>query len=149
MGGAKKTRVDDACACWTNSSLAGHVEAAKDCKFQEEAKKFAAALKTCRNKFAECRKYEDAAAHSISACSKNSDDLLKAVAALTANADKVKEAQAVVKALAASRRSRRAAAAASCTEVRTVAIKLTAVVLDFPGAPIILEYSATIIASSS
>ena len=61
----------------------------------------------------------------------------------------MKEAQAVVKALAASRRSRRAAAAASCTEVNTVAIKLTAVVLDFPGAPIVLEYCATIIASSS
>merc|ERR1712241_1597619 len=136
--GAKKTRVEDACACWTNSSLAEHTEAAKECKFQEEAKMFAAALKTCRNAFSKCRKYEDAAAHTISACSKNSDDLLKKVAALSANADKVKEAQAVVKALAASRRSRRAAALASCTEVKTVAIQLTAFVLQHPGAPDVL-----------
>merc|ERR1712045_982302 len=123
-----------------------------DCKFQDEAKAFAAALKTCRNKFSECRKYEDDAAHTISACSKNSDDLLKKVAALSANADKVKEAQAVVKALASGRsgrRSRRAAALTSCTEVKTVAIQLTAFVLEFPGAPDILVYSAKIIASSS
>merc|ERR1712079_606498 len=66
--GASKTNIADACARWTNSSLNAHVEAAKDCKFQEEAKKFAASLKTCRNKFSECRKYEDDAAHTISAC---------------------------------------------------------------------------------
>merc|ERR1712241_1138755 len=85
-----------------------------------------------------------------SACSKNSDDLLKKVAALSANKDKVKEAQAVVKALAASRRSRSARAAlTSCTEVKTVAVQLTAFVLEFPGAPDILVYSAKIIASSS
>merc|ERR1712241_304942 len=84
-----------------------------------------------------------------SACSKNSDDLLKKVAALSANKDKVKEAQAVVKALAASRRSRSARAAlTSCTEVKTVAVQLTAFVLEFPGAPDILVYSAKIIASS-
>ena len=77
--GASKTSTADACACWTNSSLNGHVEAAKDCKFQEESKKFAAALKTCRNKFSECRKYEDDAAHTISACSKTSSELLKSV----------------------------------------------------------------------
>merc|ERR1711992_366720 len=147
--GAAKTSTADACACWTNSSLDAHVQAAKDCKFQEEAKAVAAALKTCRNKFAECRKYEDDAAHIISACSSNSADLLKSVAALSANADKVKEAQAVVKALAASRRSRRAAAAASCTEVKTIAVKLAALVLEFPGAPNVLVYSAKIIASSS
>ena len=70
------------------------------------------------------------------------------VAALSANADKVKEAQAVVKALAASRRVRRAAAA-SCTEVKTIADKLTALAIEFPGAPDILVYAAKIIASSA
>ena len=80
--GARKTRVDVACSCWTNSSLKEHFDLAKDCKFQEEAKKFAASLKTCRNKFSECRKYEDDAAHTISACSKNSDDLVKKVGLL-------------------------------------------------------------------
>ena len=55
----------------------------------------------------------------------------------------------MVKALAASRRSRRAAAAASCTEVNTIAVKLTDLAIEFPGAPDILEYAAKIIASSS
>jgi len=147
--GAKKTRVDDACACWTNSTLDGHAQNSKECKFNDEAKAHATALKACRNKFSECRKYEDEAAHSISACSSNSADLLKSVATLTANADKVKEAQAVVKALANSTRRVRRAAAGSCTEVNNIAVKVTALVIEFPGAPDILVYTATIIASSS
>ena len=55
----------------------------------------------------------------------------------------------MVKTLAASRRARRADAAASCSEVITVAVQLTALVIDFPSSPDILVYSATIIASSS
>ena len=56
----------------------------------------------------------------------------------------------MVKTLAASRRARRAdAAAASCSEVITVAVQLTNQVIDFPSSPDILVYSATIIASSS
>ena len=61
----------------------------------------------------------------------------------------MKEAQGVVKALAASRRVRRADAAASCTEVTTISITLTTLVLDFPSSPDILVFSATIIASSA
>ena len=51
------------------------------------------------------------------------------MAALSQNAAKVTEAQAAVKALAASRRVRRAVAAASCTEVNAVAITLTTLVI--------------------
>ena len=77
--GASKTNTADACACWTNSNLDATVQAAKNCKFNNEAKSFAAALKTCRNAFSKCRKYEDAAAESISACSSSADAIKKEV----------------------------------------------------------------------
>merc|ERR1711874_868371 len=139
--------VADTCSCFTNDSLAAISAAAKQCKFADEAKAVAAALKTCRNTFSECRKYEDDVAEAISACSSNVDDLKKEVAALSQNADKVKEAQAVVKALAASRK--RQTAASSCTEVSQATLELTAMVFEFPASPDILVVSAMIIASSS
>ena len=55
----------------------------------------------------------------------------------------------MVKALAASRRMKRADAAASCTAVNTIAVKLTALVLEFPGSPDVLVFSAKIIASNA
>merc|ERR1712223_803779 len=139
--------VADTCSCFTNDSLKALSDAAKLCKFADEAKAVAAALKTCRNTFSECRKYEDDVAEAISACSSNVDDLKKEVAALSQNADKVKEAQAVVKALAASRK--RQTAASSCTEVSQATLELTAMVFEFPASPDILVVSAMIIASSS
>merc|ERR1711874_105309 len=139
--------VADTCSCFTNDSLAAISAAAKQCKFADEAKAVAAALKTCRNTFSECRKYEDDVAEAISACSSNVDDLKKEVAALSQNADKVKEAQAVVKALAASRK--RQTAASSCTEVSQATLELTAMVFEFPASPDILVVSAMIVASSS
>ena len=77
--GANKTSIDDACACWTSTTLDETVQAAKKCKFNNEAKAFGAALKTCKDKFSECRKYEDEVAESISACKSNADDLKKEV----------------------------------------------------------------------
>ena len=61
----------------------------------------------------------------------------------------MKEAQGVVKALAASRRMKRADAAASCTEVNTIAIELTTLVKNSPASSQILDFADTIIASSS
>ena len=55
----------------------------------------------------------------------------------------------MVKALAASRRMKRADAAASCTTVNTIAVKLVTLVLEFPASPQILVFSATIIASNA
>ena len=77
--GSTKTTTDDACTCWTNETLAHTVEIAKECKFNEEAKAFAAALKVCKSKFSECRKYEDEVAESISACKSDADTLKKEV----------------------------------------------------------------------
>ena len=77
--GADKAPTDEACNCWTNETLAHSVEAAKECKFNDEAKAFAAALKTCKSTFSECRKYEDEVAESIAACKSNADDLKKEV----------------------------------------------------------------------
>ena len=77
--GANKTSTDEACACWTSDTLNETVQAVKECKFNNEAKAFGAALKTCKDKFSECRKYEDEVAESISACKSNVDDLKKEV----------------------------------------------------------------------
>ena len=52
----------------------------------------------------------------------------------------------MVKALAGKRAD---AAAESCTAVTTLAVTLTTLVIEFPGSPDVLVYSATIIASSS
>merc|ERR1712119_258811 len=77
------------------------------------------------------------------------DTLKMKVAALSKNAAKVTEAQAVVKTLAASRRARRQAAAANCSEVNTVAVTLTTLVNDFPSSPDVLVYAGIIIVSST
>ena len=77
--GADKTSVDDACSCWTNATFDETVQAAKECKFNDEASAIAAALKTCKKKFAECRQHEDEVAEAIAACNTNSNDLKKAV----------------------------------------------------------------------
>ena len=53
----------------------------------------------------------------------------------------------MVKELAASRRMKRSEAAASCTEVNTIAVTLHNLVIDCPTSPQVLVYSATIIAS--
>ena len=52
-----------------------------------------------------------------------------------------------MKALSASRKRKRAAA--SCTELNTVAGTLTALVIESPGSPQVLVYSAEITASSN
>ena len=54
-----------------------------------------------------------------------------------------------MKALAASGKMKGDSKQASCTEVVEVAVKLTTVVLDFPGSPEILVFSATIISFPS
>ena len=77
--GAPRTTTDDACACWTNSTLVAIVEAVKSCKFNEEANNVAAALKTCKKAFSTCRKLEDDAAEAIAACSTDADQLKKEV----------------------------------------------------------------------
>ena len=69
------------------------------------------------------------------------------IAALGLNSIWVNNAQVVVKALSASRKRKRAAA--SCTEVNTVAGTLTALVTEFPWSPQVLVYSAEITASSN
>ena len=57
-----------ACACWEAADLSDNMEAVKTCKFPDEAKAVAKALKACTTKFGLCRKYEDDAVTSISSC---------------------------------------------------------------------------------
>ena len=70
---------DDACACWQKSSLANVTTGAKVCKFNKEAAAIGVALRHCRNAFAKCRKYEDAAPEIISVCTSSIGALAKKV----------------------------------------------------------------------
>ena len=54
---------------------------------------------------------------------------------LTKNAKAVTSAQAKVKTLAGSRKFRRSAAATSCSQVLTIATKLTTLAIQFPTSP--------------
>merc|ERR1712045_1081614 len=144
---------DDACACWQKSSLANATAAAKLCKFNKEAAAYGVALRHCRNAFAKCRKYEDAVPEIISVCSSNTKSLKKSVANLHKNAAKVKKAKTVVKTLTTStgrrlKRSSDTRSAASCTELKTVVVEMSALILNSPGSPQILVDAQKIINSS-
>merc|ERR1712088_720543 len=144
---------DDACACWQKSSLANATTAAKLCKFNKEAAAYGVALRHCRNAFAKCRKYEDAVPEIISVCSSNTKSLKKSVANLHKNAAKVKKAKTVVKTLTTStgrrlKRSSDTRSAASCTELKTVVVEMSALILNSPGSPQILVDAQKIINSS-
>ena len=69
----------EACACWTEASMYEAREAFIHCKLADENRDVAAAVRTCKNTFSKCRKYEDEAANSISACKSNADGLKKTV----------------------------------------------------------------------
>ena len=67
--GDGKTSTDEACACWSDTTLKETFQAVKACRLPDEANEVATALKRCKNKFAECRKYEDEVSVIILACS--------------------------------------------------------------------------------
>merc|ERR1719278_1787930 len=144
---------DDACACWQKSSLANVTTGAKVCKFNKEAAAIGVALRHCRNAFAKCRKYEDAAPEIISVCKSSVKALAKTVAALSANAAKTKAAHTVVKALAtkSGRRMKRSnvRSAASCTEVHAHATDLHLAVAEAPAHPDILDHEKPLLTQVS
>ena len=77
--GATKTDTTEACNCWTSTTLDGIVQAAKTCKFPNEAKAIAGALKNCTKAFGKCRKFEDDAITAITACNSDSSKLASKV----------------------------------------------------------------------
>jgi len=60
---------EEACKCWTNSSLTFTFNAVKKCDISEDNKKMTAAKKKCTNAFGKCRKLEDDVSIALSACS--------------------------------------------------------------------------------
>ena len=144
--GGKKTDPADACTCWTNSTLNQTVEDAKVCKASAEATAITNALKKCKKTFGKCRKFEDAAITTIMSCTSDSGKLTQKAATLKKNEDAVRAAKAAVKALASSRRTR---TASSCTEVVTLAGKLSDLASQFPSSPKIIIYSEKISKASS
>ena len=68
---------------------------------------------------------------------------------LTKNAKAVTDAQAKVKTLSGSRKFRRSAAATSCSQVSTIATKLTTLVIQFPTSPNVEVFSLQITSAGS
>ena len=68
---------------------------------------------------------------------------------LTKNAKAVTAAQAKVKTLSGSRKFRRSAAATSCSQVSTIATKLTTLVIQFPTSPNVAVFSLQITSAGS
>lgn len=59
----------EACACWTNSTLATRVAEVKKCDISDDNKAMTKAKKKCTTAFGKCRKVEDSVSESLSACS--------------------------------------------------------------------------------
>merc|ERR1711988_1703189 len=135
--GVNATDTTTACTCWTNSSLAATVTAAKDCKFSTEAKAIATALKNCTKAFSVCRKYEDDAAVSIATCNTNKNDLHKKVSTLTKNKDSLTLAQAKVKQLAANSTNSTTSSRSNktCAQIILDVTELTTLVFNFAAHP--------------
>merc|ERR1712045_240154 len=135
--GVNATDTTTACTCWTNSSLAATVTAAKDCKFSTEAKAVATALKNCTKAFGKCRKYEDDAAVSIATCATNKTALHKKVATLTKNKNSLTLAQEKVKKLAANSTNSTTSSRSNktCAQIIQDVTELTTLVFNFASHP--------------
>lgn len=142
--GTDKSDTATACTCWTSTDLAGLVEKTKVCKFSDQAKAIATALKSCTAAFGKCRKYEDAANTAISACSTDSTKLTEKASTLSANAAALKLAQDKVTALKSNSTRRLTRAASTCAEVITYATKLVKMSENFPSSPDIATTAAKI-----
>jgi len=59
----------EACACWTNSSLASMSNIVKKCDISADNKAMTKAKKNCTTAFGKCRKVEDSVSLTLSACS--------------------------------------------------------------------------------
>ena len=60
---------EEACTCWTNSTLEFSANAVKKCDISDDNKNMTAAKKQCTTAFGKCRKIEDSVSLALSACS--------------------------------------------------------------------------------
>merc|ERR1711997_1164810 len=84
----KNKKNKKACTCWTAPEFTISSEKVKSCKISSTAS-IAAGLKSCKEAFSKCRKYEDDAVASMAACSVTSAALKAKAAALSANSKTV------------------------------------------------------------
>lgn len=148
--GGTKTDSTDACSCWTNTTLAETVEAAKMCKANEEAKAIATALKNCTKTFGQCRKFEDDAITSIMSCKDDSSKLAQKAATLSTNVGAVKSVSNKTASLTASSRIVNwNFTISNCSEVITYATKLADVASSFPSSPMISTIAEKITSTGS
>merc|ERR1719228_3052224 len=76
---------EEACSCWTESSLGENVDAIKKCDLSKESKSMAKSVSKCRNSFGTCRKLEDQIGLSIHACTQNEQGLVRKLKNLNKN----------------------------------------------------------------
>ena len=94
-GCLKKTGAD-LCACFANQTLLDQAAVLRKCNLAKESQTMATALKTCKGKYGNCRKYKEEIIGIVSACSKTSDKQMEKAKALGENVDNMKEAQDAV-----------------------------------------------------
>merc|ERR1719233_2631202 len=128
----KKTG-EEACTCWTNSTLEFSVNAVKKCDISGDNKKMTAAKKECTTAFGKCRKIEDSVSLALSACSP-ANTKSRATADIKQG---LKNKAAVTKATAkinatASNSTSRAAASITCAVFITDIASATAEILRAP-----------------
>merc|ERR1712079_450071 len=128
---SKEATADKACTCWTAPEFTISSEKVKSCKISSTAS-IAAGLKSCKEAFSKCRKYEDDAVASMAACSVTSAALKAKAAALYANSQTVTSVQTKVKGITGSRAGGRAAAT-TCAAFIKLVTKLAGIVSSFPS----------------
>ena len=94
-GCLKKTGAD-LCDCFANQTLLDQAAVLRKCNLAKESQTMATALKTCKGKYGNCRKYKEEIIGIVSACSKTSDKQMEKAKALGENVDNMKEAQDAV-----------------------------------------------------
>ena len=124
---------EEACTCWTNSTLEFSANAVKKCDISDDNKNMTAAKKQCTTAFGKCRKIEDSVSLALSACSP-ANTKSRATADIKQG---LKNKAAVTKATAkinatASNSTSRAAASIACAVFITDIKSATAEILRAP-----------------
>jgi len=128
---SKEATADKACTCWTAPEFTISSEKVKSCKISSTAS-IAAGLKSCKEAFSKCRKYEDDAVIAISSCSVTTATLKAKAAALYANSQTVKTVETKIAKYTARAGAGRAAAK-TCAEFIKLVTKLAGIVSTFPS----------------
>ena len=109
----------------------------------------ATAVTTCKAAFSNCRKFEDDVAGAIHGCSVNPTGLIVKLKSLAANTDAVTKAKDKINAIINSRQMVSRQAAASCSEIVSIAAVLIQILNDAPASPKIIGLATSISTSTA